>query len=380
MMNPAIAGRIPLVCRPKPPGIPLADRIVQLTALTIEPPGADHRQRVARASGILNYAALIASDVGLPGLAADLCWRQHRIFAEAGSLREDVAVMALMPLVNIARLLIREGDGNGAFEVLQKLYRAAQQRSAAVVCDHDVDLASLIHTDADHRTICTELWVTLLIDGARALARDGRWTEAAETMAAHRGIGNRLLDGRQIKIMSLLEQGLNQEATDMIDSSVPAEPWENTLATILHLCCRPRITPPSQTELDHATQAALSLITQPEPTTAVFRARIGLTVLDLTADQPARHAHHLRTAVIDVASSDAYAARDILRHHATRSQITDQEEQALTAVLTVAGLGAGNLPATHKDTLTAAVRTAEDRLRVLLATTAPRSGPSATPH
>jgi hypothetical protein len=50
MMDPAIAGRIPLVCRPKPPGIPLADRIVQLTALTIEPPGTDHHQRVARAS------------------------------------------------------------------------------------------------------------------------------------------------------------------------------------------------------------------------------------------------------------------------------------------------------------------------------------------
>jgi hypothetical protein len=29
-------------------------------------------------------------------------------------------------------------------------------------------------------------------------------------MAAHRGIGNRLLDGRQIMIMSLMEQGVTR--------------------------------------------------------------------------------------------------------------------------------------------------------------------------
>ena len=92
-MNPAIAARIPLVCRPKPPGIPLADRIARLTALTVEPPGTDHSQRVARASGVLNFAALIASDVGLPDLAAGLCWQQHRVFAEAGNLNQDTAVM-----------------------------------------------------------------------------------------------------------------------------------------------------------------------------------------------------------------------------------------------------------------------------------------------
>jgi hypothetical protein len=239
-MNLAITSRIPLVRRPKSPGAPLAMRIAELTALTVEPNGADHHQRVARASKVLNLAALIASDVGLPDLAAELCWRQHRIFADAGSLNQDIAVMALMPVVNIARLLIREGDGKGAFEVLQQLYRAAGRRGKTVIGDHDVDLSPLIRTDAEHRKICTELWVTLLIDGARALARDGCWTEAAETMAAHRGIGNRLLDGRQILIMSLMEQGLTQQATAMIESSVPAEPWENTVAAILRIYCRPK--------------------------------------------------------------------------------------------------------------------------------------------
>src|SRR5580658_6585665 len=132
-MNPAVARRIPLVCRPRPPATPLSTRIGQLTALTAEPDSADHRQRVARASGVLNFAALIASDTGMPDLAAELCWRQYTIFADAGSLDQDIAVMALMPIVNIARLLIREGDGNSAYELLRQLYRAAQQRGTTTI-------------------------------------------------------------------------------------------------------------------------------------------------------------------------------------------------------------------------------------------------------
>lgn len=372
-MNPAIAGRIPLVCRPKPPGTPLADRIAELTALTLEPNGADHHQLVARASGVLNFAALIASDVGLPGLAADLCWRQHGIFAEASGLEQDIAVMALMPVVNIARLLIREGDGEGAFAVLQQLYYAAQRRGTALIRDHELDLSPLIETDADHRKICTELWVTLLVDGARALARNGRWTEAADVMAVHRGIGNRLLDGRQIKIMALLEQDLPQQATAVIESSVPTEPWENTVATILRIYCRPKTSPTQQEELDHAVEDTLALITQPEPTTAAFRARLGLTTLDLTAGQATPYASRLRAAITAVASADAYAARDVLGHDAMLSQMTHQQEQELTAVITASGLGARNLSTVHTESLTAAVHKAEDRLRYLLTTSAPHN-------
>jgi hypothetical protein len=366
-MNPTITTeRIPLVCRNKPPGLPLQARIAELTALTVEPPGADHHQRVARASGALNFAALIASDTGLPDIAADLCWRQHKIFTEGGTLTQDIAVMALMPLVNIARLLIREGDGNAAYELLQQLYRAAQQRSAAVIRDHEINLAPLIQNHHDHRKICTELWVTLLIDGARALAREGRWTEAAEAMTVHRGIGNRLLDGRQLKIMALLQEGLNEQAISVIDSTVPTEPWENTVAALLRIACRTEGSPPARQELDHTVRETLALVAQPEPMTAVFRARLGLTALDLTANQPTPDTSRLRSAVIDVAASDAYAARDVLHHHTTRSQMTAHQEQEIIAVLAASGLGARDLSSAHMDALTAAVHKAEDRLRDLL--------------
>jgi hypothetical protein len=115
-------------------------------------------------------------------------------------------------------------------------------------------------------------------------------------------------------------------------------------------------------------QETLALITQPEPTTAAFRARVGLTAFDLTTDQPTPYDSHLRAAVIEAASSDAYAARDVLGHHAMRSQMTPQQDQELAAVLDSAGLGARNLSAVHMDALTAAIHTAEDRLRSLLVT------------
>ncbi|WP_439681585.1 hypothetical protein [Embleya sp. MST-111070] len=362
-MIPAIADRIPLVRRPKAPGLPLAERIIHLTALPVEPAGASHRDLVARACGVLNYAALIASDVGMPDLAARLCWRQHRAFAEAGSLTGDIAVMALMPLVNISRLLIREGDGEGAYEVLRRLYRAAQRRVTTEIRDHEVDLSVLIGTDADHRKICEELWVTVLIDGARALARIGRWTEAAETMAAHRGVGNRLLDGRQIMIMSLMERGLDRQAHVMIESTVPTEPWENAIAALLRVHCRPRTPPTRQPELDLALRGTLAVIAPPDPTTAAFQARAGLTALDLSRDRTSHDAALVRDAVVDVAALDAYAARDVLNHHPTRSLLTGDQTRKLDAVLTASGLDAGNLSTTHTQALTEAVDKAEAALR-----------------
>lgn len=365
-MIPAIASRIPLVRRPKAAGLPLAERITHLTGLTAQPAGVSHHDLVARASGVLNYAALIASDVGMPDLAAQLCWRQHQVFAEAGTPSQDIAVMSLMPLINISRLLTREGDGDGAYDVLTRLYRAAQRRETATIYGHDVDLSAMTRTEADHRKICEELWVSLLIDGARALARSGHWVRAAEAMAAHRGIGNRLLDGRQLMIMSLLERDLDEEARAMIDSTNPGEPWENAVVALLRVCCQPENSPAPQPELDDALQAALDLITPPDPTTAVFQARVGLCALDLAGGQRSPRAAPLRNAVVDVAILDAYAARDVLSYQLTCSHMTSAERQKLDAVLAASGLGAGNLPPADMHALTGAVGEAEIALRRLL--------------
>jgi hypothetical protein len=365
-MNPVMASRIPLVCRPKPPGLPLAERLAALTELATPPVGADHHQLVARASGILNFAALIASDTGLPALAADLCLRQHAIFA-AATLDQDTAVMALMPLVNIARLLIREGDGPGAYHVLLQLYQAAQRRRPVTILDRHVDLSQLIRTTDDHRKICTELWVTMLTDGARALARSGRWVEAAEAMAAHRGIGGRLLDGRQIKITALAEQGHYAQASAMIDSSTLAEPWETAVAAMLRIGCRPDSSPASRAELEHLAHQVLLQITQPpEPTATAFRVRAALTALDLAAGRTVPLSSELRLATVRAACTDAYAARDVLSTAGASAWLSDQQRCQLTTVTTSAALGTGHLPPQEMKTLVVAVRQGEDQLRALL--------------
>lgn len=365
-MISAIASRIPLVKRPKAPALSLDERITHLTGLTVAPAGAGHRDLVARTCGVLNYAALIASDAGIPDLAADLCWRQHRVFADAGHLTGDIAVMSLMPLINISRLLTRDGDGQAAYDVLTRLYRAAQKRGTAEIHGNTVDLSTLIDTEADHRKLCEELWVAVLVDGARALARIGRWAEAAEAMAAHRGIGNRLLDGRQIKIMALMERGLYQQARDTIDSTAPTEPWENAIAALLRVCCRPATSSMPELELDLVLQEALALLAPPDLSTAAFQARVGLTALELVSDRTSPHTALLREAIADVACLDAYAARDVLNHHTARSHLTSEHIQKLDAVLTASGLGAGNLPRAHMHALTEAVDKAEASLGGLL--------------
>ncbi|MER5972176.1 hypothetical protein ABT112_20965 [Streptomyces sp. NPDC002055] len=361
-----MAGRIPLVRRPKAPALPLDDRITHLNGLTVAPAGASHHDLVARACGVLNYAALIASDVGMPDLAADLCWRQHQVFADAPRLTSDIAVMSLMPLINISRLLTRDGDGEAAYDILTRLYRAAQKREAAEIHGHTVDLPELTDTEADHRKVCQELWITVLVDGARALARIGRWTEAADAMAKHRGIGNRLLDGRQIKIMSLMEHGLDQQARDTIDSTVPTEPWETAIAALLRISCRPAGSPAPEPELQLALQGAATLLAAPDAPTAAFQIRAGLAALDLVRDQTCQDVTPLQNALAEVALLDAYAARDVLNHDRVGSHLTSEQSEKLDAVLTASGLGTGTLPPAHAQALTEAVDKAEVTLRGLL--------------
>ncbi|MFD6437219.1 hypothetical protein ACFWFC_31310, partial [Streptomyces venezuelae] len=319
---------------------------------------------VARTCGVLNYAALIASDVGLPRLAEDLCWRQHQVFADAGRLSGRIAVMSLMPLVNLARLKTRAGRGELAYSLLHCLNDAARHRNKTDIDGRTVDLSALTCTDEDHRTVCQELYIALLVDGARALARIGRWTEAAEAVAQHHGIGNRLLDGRQIKIMALMEQGLDQQARDLIDTTRPTEPWEMAISALLRAHCRPLAVALPQAVLDRAQRAVAALLADPEPSIAVFQTRAGLAALDLDAEGP--HTDSLLSTLVKVARLDGYAAREVLDHPTTRALLSAARASALGQVVADAGLGTGTLPADHQRSLTESVALGEAELRRLL--------------
>ncbi len=362
----AIARRFPLVSRSRPPGRCLGTRIAELREIMRESGAADDHMRMARAGEVCNKAALIASDCGAADLARALCWRQHDVFDTARPLPASAAKLALQPVLNIPRQLIRDGDGVTAYQMLDRLYRAARDQTDAELAGRWISLRDVTCAPDDHRRVCTLLWAALLADGARALASAGRWQDAAEHAAAHRGVGTRLLDGRQVTILSLADRGEHDRAAAMIEDSVTAAPWEQVVAGLLRVYCRHGAGDDTDQDavvmLDHT----VGLVEQPEPSTAVFRTRVGMTALDLTDGSGSAQLPRLRAAIIATASTDAYAAREALAHPELRPTLTTGQEQALAALVEASGLGRGAIPQGPLDDLMASVTLAENQLRTLL--------------
>jgi hypothetical protein len=334
---------------------------------------ADDHTRMTRAGEVFNKAALIASDCGATDLARHLCWRQHDVFDAARPLSAQAAKLALQPILNIPRQLIREGDGATAYQMLDQLYRAARNRADAQLAGRWISLRDLTCAPDDHRTVCTLLWAALLADGARALALAGRWQDAAEHAAALRGIGTRLLDGRQVTILSLVDRGEHDRAAAMVENSVLAQPWEQAVASLLRVYCQGGAARDTEQDTAAMLDHALGLVEQAEPSTAVFRTRVGITALDLADECSPVQVPRLRTAIIAAASADAYAAREALAHPVLRPAMTTGQEQALAALVEASGLGQVTIPQSQMDGLMASVTLAEHQLRAQL--DRPRSPP-----
>jgi hypothetical protein len=375
MIAETAARRFPLVSRVKPPGRPIGERISALGRTLRESDRPDRQARLARASEALNVAALIASDCGMPELARDLCWEHHDIFDAARPLPYPVAKLALQPVLNIARQMIRDGDGTGAHDMLTALLRAARAKTTAHVAGRRVDLADVTLRPEDHKATCTGLWAAVLSDGTRALAQAGRWTDAAQAIAAHHGIGTRLLDGRQVSILSQLELGAPERAIATLEESQLSEPWERTVAAVLRVYCHAAAGSMTRRDLEAATTAALGLAEDPETATVVFRVRVGLTALELdeASHQPRAKGRHgrLRDVIATQAATDAYAAREALASPAFRGAVREADQQCLIAVVEQSGLGIGHIPLPHTAAFDAAIQGARDELTLLIQTHAP---------
>jgi hypothetical protein len=354
----------PLVARPRPPGLPLQTRITELAASPAE--GTCH-QRISRAAEVFNKAALIASDCALPALACGLCYRQHDLFDRARPLPAWAAQLALQPILNIARQLIREGDGQGAYTMLETLYHAARTQTAAVIDGHPVDLNTLTRAPDDRKTVTTLIWAALLADGTRALAQAGRWTQAASHATRHRGVGNRLLDGRQATILALLHDGQASQAATMVEHSTIAEPWEHTIQTLLRVLCLHAAGAGASHHVATMLACARALAEEQDRSTALMRTRTGIIALDLTTTSHAPHTRPLRAALIATAATDAYAARDVLAHHQLRPALTSGQRRDLHHLVRACGLGAGTIPERLHNQLTAAADRAETTLTTELA-------------
>ncbi|AXO37822.1 hypothetical protein [Micromonospora sp. B006] len=333
----ALFRRFPLVARPRPIAGPLAARIDDLCALAERAAREDDR---AAASAAYNQAALLASDCGQPDLARRWCHEHAAPYLRAVPLDAQAARHALEPLVNLARLHIRDRDGDAALRLLTSLFEAVSSRTDAMIDGQALPASRLTRGEDDHREVRRWLWSVLVAEGARALASAGRWSEAHEHLKRHHGIGQRMLDGRQVAMIAHLAAGHIVLARSMVAETAPGEPWEDAVtACLAYLCDRS-----SEGQLRLAVDGYLRM--QPAKPLAIFQARLGMTLIDAaggTADAPL-----LRLASTLVANcaawGDARVAREILRHQGMAAGISHRQAVQLAEFVLNSGLGRGRLP------------------------------------
>ncbi|GAA1119825.1 hypothetical protein NE857_26295 [Nocardiopsis exhalans] len=346
----------PLVPRPRPPGHRLTDRvdtIAQDAALAREGTG---QEALDAASRVYNGAALIASDTGQQELARTWCWKHAEHYLAHLPLSGTMAQRALEPVVNLARLRIRAGDGGQAFAMLAALHEGVRTGQAIVLDGRTLPLDRITATKSDHDELHQWVWTILLGDGLRALTSAGRWDEAAEQAQRHGGVGDRLFDGRQTVVIAHLLSGRAEHALALIERSTVQEPWEQALRAVLNLWCRTELSDQTSLEVDDLRGSVSKAFDVSRP---LFSARLGLAALHLLHRVGAETAD-LTSSVAEVVlrTEDGYAARDLLNSWET----TDTQKQDLSRVLRASGLAEPELLGCLHQRLTKAVTTASGRL------------------
>ncbi|WP_370117864.1 hypothetical protein [Streptacidiphilus sp. MAP12-33] len=299
----------------------------------------------AVAATVCNQAALLASDVGAHTTARTWCLQHAAAYPPAAPLPAAEAIRALEPLVNLARLHIRASRGLQAHHLLTRLLHAISTRTATVIEGAAVP-ADLVTEDAgDQDKVRSWLWTAVLADGARALTSTGRWEAALAHMQAHHGIGQRLLDGRQIAVIAALTASDPTAACAALDEAEPREAWEHAVAACLRAWCRSASTKPTLCGTDWRTLADLYDAHEPASGLAVFDARLGLAMLDLTGEisgpAPRISGTLLNRAV---QAADGHAAREILAHPVATAHATSRELASLQDMVDQCGLNSSAMP------------------------------------
>ncbi|MGW2539686.1 hypothetical protein ACWC5I_02125 [Kitasatospora sp. NPDC001574] len=352
-----LARRFPLVARTRPVCTPLERRVADLADRARR---AAHEHDLAEAALVHNRAALLASDAGLPDLARTWCHRQANAYLRSHPLGAQGARHALEPLTNLARLHIREGEGEQAFLLVDTLYTAVSSRTSAVVDGITVP-ADLTDGDQAHREVHRWLWAVMLATGARALATAGRWEEARTRLAGHKGIGRRMLDGRQVAVIARLVAHDTAGARDLLDDTLPGDPPENAVTTCLTLLCTDRAG-------DRARLLArYRNLDLAHPGLDVFTTRLALSAIDAAGGIDTPQAHPVAVELIDrtIARPDGYTARDLLAHPGCTSLLSSRQHDWLTRQITACGLGEGTIPTPLREELETALETTEKIINAL---------------
>ncbi|WP_435126333.1 hypothetical protein [Micromonospora tulbaghiae] len=341
-----------MIARPRPVCTPLPKRIADLQERA---DAAQLSGDVVAATAVFNLAALLASDCGMPDLARTWCHRLATAALDHGSDPQH----ALEPIVNLARLHIRAGDGPTAWTLLETLFQAINTRTDTLIDGLTIPAARLTEAPGAHTKTRTWLWTVLLGTGAHALASAGRWDDASHRLTQYNGVGARMLDGRQISIIAHATAGRYRQARAMLDATQPGEPWEDAVTACLLL-----LMPDSDPADDQANRAltAYHALGPAKPGLTVFHTRLGLTLLDaLDKDHPA--AEQIAVELIQHAAADGYAARDLLAHPTFLAAARHQRVNQLKTLVSTCGLDAGTLSAAHLRALLGALDMAESVIR-----------------
>lgn len=349
------AQRFPLIARPRPPCTALPARIQTLTALADQ---ATRDRDLTAASRVHNQAALIASDCGNPDLARAWCHGHARAYLTTARHDTTTARHALEPLINLARLHIRAGNGHPALALLQDLHQAVQTRTDTTIDGITVPAAAFTSNDDHHCELSQWLWSVLLADGSRALTTAGRWHDAEALLRRHHGIGRRMLDGRQVAVIARAVNSDHTRALQLLAETQPGEPWEAAVTACLTALTRPT---GSRLPVEHLTALGSQYRNLPvDRTLTHFRTRLGLSIIDGIGDPghpvAQRTAHDLIADALN--TCDGYAARDLLAHPACLAASTLEQTQELATVLEQSNLGQ-QLPTTLIDILEAALASTE---------------------
>lgn len=351
--------RFPLVARTKPACPALDVRIREVSNLASAAGSATGFDQLALSAEAHNKAALIASDCGMPGLARSLCWRQFHVYECNRPLTARAARFALEPIANVARLLIRQGEGESAHELLETLYQAVRTGTEAVIDSTPLTFRDLTDSAEDHRALCLWLWTVLLADGTRALAAAGRWEQALAHAEQRDGVGRRLLDGRQVAILAHCLAGDPASALADLEATATPTSWERCVAGCLTVLCLMSSARPTARAVTEMVERYLEL--QHGPGLLLFRCRLGQSVIDLAGEVEQAWAEYVARDLAShaMASGDGYAARELLMHEGCRTRLADRELRALYATLQSAGLGRGAIPGHLMEDLLSAVHASE---------------------
>ncbi|MEQ4717943.1 hypothetical protein [Nonomuraea sp. B19D2] len=357
----AVARRFPLVGWARPAYPPLSDRVAEIASIaeTARRPGADRLHEGAHA---LNKAALLASDCGMPDLARDLCWQHINIYRQASHpLTARQARYMLEPVHNLARLQIRADAGEPAMRLLDAMYQAVRNSTDLVIEGHTLPLSGLTGPRDKRHKLREWAWRQYIADGIRTLALAGRWDEAVTHARAHKGVGDHLMEGRQVVIVAHCLRGATRAAHDVLGESVLTAPWERQVAGCLRVMCADPDTAVSQYV---RSMVELFLSAKPAPDFMVFRTRLGLTVATIASSSHPHTAEevHAQVAAEVIESGNGYAARDVLTHPDPLARVSEAHRQALSSIVAASGLRAGTIPAPLLDTLTTSVKAAGEML------------------